>query len=142
MKNKIQKKKEVVITGKKTVSSPLILNSDATLVIAGELTIGGDEQELTEKENFAKHFGKTLRDTPQIKDELDELLLKIFKNEDDRSIIKIWNIIRSELGKEKIQKRKYDNEGILLQWVVGTYQRRKNHNPPKNRKKKPPLPTF
>ena len=49
MSNKTRNQKKLVITGKKVVSSPLVIPDDTTLVIAGELTIDDDEQELTEK---------------------------------------------------------------------------------------------
>ena len=62
------------------------------------------------------YYDKPIRRNPGPLDELDELLVRIINNAMNRESQKVWNSIKSELRKEKIQNRKFDTESILLQW--------------------------
>ena len=97
MANKMKKNEKVFITGKKEVSSPLEIPDEVTLVIKGELTVGGDDHPLSEKDKFLKHFGKPVKNSPKPVDELDQLIIEIANSEKDRSVDTIRNQIKKEL---------------------------------------------
>ena len=71
---------------------------------------------IREKEEKPNYVGKSINKTKKNHDELDELILKIADSLKERSIDSIKNEIKRELRKLKLQSRKYDKEGILLQW--------------------------
>ena len=56
-------------------------------------------------------------------DELDGLLDTITKDIQSTEIGRVWDVIKSELRKEKLERRKYDSTGILLQWNADNYRR-------------------
>ena len=61
--------------------------------------------------------------SPRKLDELDGLLDTITKDIQSTEIGRVWDVIKSELRKEKLERRKYDSTGILLQWKPDNYQR-------------------
>ena len=71
---------------------------------------------IREKEENPNYVGKSINKTKKNHDELDELIIKIADSLKERSIDSIKNEIKRELRKLKLQSRKYDKEGILLQW--------------------------
>ena len=71
---------------------------------------------IREKEENPNYVGKSINKTKKNHDELDELIIKIADSLKERSIDSIKNEIKRELRKLKLQSRKYDKKGILLQW--------------------------
>ena len=71
---------------------------------------------IREKEENANYVGKSINKTKKNYDELDQLIIKIADSLKERSIDSIKNEIKRELRKLKLQSRKYDKKGILLQW--------------------------
>ena len=71
---------------------------------------------IRKKEENPNYVGKSINKTKKNHDELDELIIKIADSLKERSIDSIKNEIKRELRKLKLQSRKYDKEGILLQW--------------------------
>ena len=118
---KIYQSDSLVLIGSSGAGKSLILKCIMGLITfdEGSITFKNDDisnYSDTQRNEFLKHFGKPVKNSPKPVDELDQLIIEIANSEKDRSVDTIRNQIKKELRKEKYKNRIYDKDGILQQW--------------------------